>query len=597
MASTGATTDDSSTSSGGLSGALGGMARLADPQLLMSLGMGLMAGARYGSNAGMGLLQGLSTYQDLKTSQLQNQLQRQQIQAGDIANQRQRMMLGAAQQALQGDQGASPPAASPTAPPAGGLSGALSSGAQAPFLPGISPMPASGASVPDFLSGVSAPPTAPGASAPAQQGLPSGLTPPSMSQIYGTTYPGSASPNYMRAMAMFSQDPAAALLKFRDDQLKGAQQQYAPTIARLDQLIKSDAPAKYLNGTGFEDVKAAWPQLASTLGLDPDKDYNDQNVRLALSHVRNQMASSLQEPTSEPAMPLRTIRLPDGRMAQIEPGTGKITPIASEDLQSVLGPNGRPTLVPRSQAAGMTPFNQVTYGNAQMQDPKVGALDAALTTAGVNLPGTHNSSQYASRLMNLINNNPGLSPQDLANQIRTGQLDYSGTKRTVSQISTMAGVTDIANRQIEKNFNSLEPLVSKYGVPTLNNWINSLERNLTPGGSKDATEAQGYLLALAGEYAKIRSGGTGAAAPAEGEQKEALAYIQSVLTQGGFEGARAAIVTEARNKRDSIREGLQMATAPGASVGGSSSSSTATGIKLDKGQSHTVGGFTVTRTD
>jgi hypothetical protein len=148
-----------------------------------------------------------------------------------------------------------------------------------------------------------------------------------------------------------------------------------------------------------------------------------------------------------------------------------------------------------------------------------------------------------------------------------GQLDFNGAKRSTAQIATLAAATDIQSNQIVKNFDSLAPLVQKNGIPVVNGWINSLQRNLTPSGDKDATAAQGYLLALAGEYAKLRSGSTGAAAPAEGEMRTSLDYIKNALTQGGFDGARTAIVQEAQNKRASVREGLQSASAVGTSVG------------------------------
>ena len=57
--------------------------KMADPQLLISVGAGLMSGARYGSNAGEGLMQGLQVlHHAQKTSDLQNQIQRQQVQEG-----------------------------------------------------------------------------------------------------------------------------------------------------------------------------------------------------------------------------------------------------------------------------------------------------------------------------------------------------------------------------------------------------------------------------------------------------------------------------------------------------------------------------------
>ncbi len=352
MGNTGNTSATPTTSgnSGGILSTLGGLMKMADPQFLMSVGAGLMAGARYGSNAGEGLLQGLQLYHQTKTNDLQNRLQRQQIQEGQLGLQQRQMMLGAAQQAFNGGQGQTQPPV-----PAGALPGAQ--GAQAsgssPFLPGVSQMPAAG--------GQPAPqPQA------APQGLPASLQAPSMSQIYGTTFPGGASPNYTRGMALLSQDPAAALLKARDDQLKLAQENYAPGIAKLDTLIKSDTPSKYMKAD--PDLRQAWPQLATTLGMDPDKDYNDQNVRTALTYARNQMAASLSEPTEAPTNALRTVQLPDGRTAQIDPVTGKQTVQEASPLEKVIGPNGQPILVPNAKAAGMTPFNQSIFGASNMDD-------------------------------------------------------------------------------------------------------------------------------------------------------------------------------------------------------------------------------------
>ena len=116
------------------------------------------------------------------------------------------------------------------------------------------------------------------------------------------------------------------------------------------------------------DLKAAWPQLASTLGMDPKADYNDQNVRLALTHVRNQMAASLSEPTEAPTNALRTSQLPDGRTVQTDPLTGKQTVQEASPLEKAIGPNGQPILVPNAKAAGMTPFNQSIFGASSMDD-------------------------------------------------------------------------------------------------------------------------------------------------------------------------------------------------------------------------------------
>jgi hypothetical protein len=561
MASTSATTDSSASDSsgaaptasggGGILSTLGGLMRMADPQLLISVGAGLLSGARYGSNAGEGLMQGLQMYHAQKTSALPNQLQPQQIQEGQLGLQQRKMMLGAAQQAFQGDQGQ---------PPAAGLMGGQPAqppqSPQQPFLPGISPMPGD-----QPAQQPQAPP----------QGLPASLQPPSMAQIYGTTYPGGASPNYTRGMALLSQDPAAALLKARDDQLKLAQQQYAPTIAKLDTLIKSDTPSKYMKAD--PDLKAAWPQLAQTLGMDPDADYNDQNVRLALTHVRNQISSSLSEATEAPAAQWRTKNGPLGSVVQTNPVTGEQKEVVKPQPLSDVLVNGQPTKLRASAAEGQQPFNQVTYGSAQMAGAP-GALLAAMASKGVSLPaGLRSQQQQVATLNGLMAANPGKSPDEIADMVRTGQLDFNGAKRSTGQLSGVLAAANAQSAKLEKDFAQIEPLVN--ALPNAPNTINralvGLKNNLSFGGDKDSAQLVLYLREAATEYAKLSSGSTGAAAPAEGNIKDAVEIFHNAFTQGGYQGLKTAMIQSAQNKRDAYSEGLRTAAAPHFATGGPTS--------------------------
>lgn len=551
-----------------------------DPQT--SLGLALLANSNtpgnFGSIFGRSALQAQQDYQNAMMGQLQRQQMQQQLQTGSLGLQQRQMMLNAAQEAL-GGQGA-PPANTPASPGAA----PADAGQPAPFYSGISPMPAGGAPA-------SAAPSAP-------QGLPSGLVPPSMSQIYGTTYPGSASPNYMRAMAMFSQDPAAALLKVREDQLKGAQQQYAPTIARLDQLIKSDSPSKYMQGTGYEDVKAAWPQMAATMGFDPQKDMNDQNVRLALSSVRNQLASSLQEPTTEPPMPLRTIKLPDGRTAQVEPGTGKITPVASEELQQVVGPNGQPTLVPRSQAAGMTPFNSSIFGAANMSDQALQfAADTYRTTGKLPASMGRNPAMQARVLEKVASD--ASAAGDTAGAIAARSASLKANGQALDQNTKLETATTSYYNTLDKNLTKLQELQGKVdssGVPLVNKVYRAYQQNVS--GSPDVAAYVTYLNSAAAEFAKIQSGSLGNAPVSDSARKHADEIINKYMSAGQINAVVDAMRGEGNNRLSSIRQEGQSirqslsAVAPGANkpqigVGGAA--------PLDVGQSQSTGGFTITR--
>lgn len=592
MSGTTSPTDTSATpaTSGGGSGVLGllgGLLKSADPTFLMSIGAGLMSGARYGSNAGEGLLQGLNMYQQQKQGALQQKLMQQQLQTGDIGLQQRQMMLKAAQQALQGDQqpSPSPMGVQPPAAPA-----------QAPFLPGISQMPPAAGAV------SSNPPTAP-------QG--GGLTPPSMGQIYGTTYPGGAPPAYTRAMAMFSQDPAAALSKAREDQLKLAQQNYAPTIAKLDDLIKSDTPSKYMKADST--LMGAWPQLAQTLGMDPDKDYNDQNVRLALTHVRNQMASSLSEPTAAVEAPLQTTTDNEGRTVQIDPRTGKRTVEAPSPLEKVIGANGQPTLVPAGKAAGMTPFNPSIFGAANMDDQTKELAYQFAKTNGGKLPPWMNSRGDAAKgaMANYIAQRASQEGLTGASMVAQGQATQAAGNVLKDFTSGPTNKKLVAINTGVEHLDALNPLIDAMKSGNLTA-INKARQFFEKQAGRPAPTNYSTLANMAvGEVSQAVMAGGGT-----GPERDALAApFSSANGPDVLRGAVQTAITALAGKTDALRTSWDSGTsgtqgaferflgpATKRALGlpesaGSTSSSGSTGIKLDKGQSHSVGGFTVTRVD
>lgn len=506
---------DDGSQSGGLLGI--------DPNLLVNLGMGLLAGSRFGSNAGEGLLQGMQSYQQQRAGNQNYQINAYNLQRQKAMNQ---MLQGLMQQQPDASQ---QPAATPAQPPAtaGGT----------------------GAAPPQ-----QAPPPSPTSSL---------LTPPNMSGMSV----GGMNP---RAAQMYSilngKDPLQAASEVRTQQQAMAQLQVAPALAKLDTVIKSDKPSQYV--AADPELADAWRSLAGHAGYDPVKDMNDQNIRTVLTMGRNQLSAAVGKDSIAPNVPLKTVPLNDGsgRMAQVDPTTGKITILEPSALEKVQGKDGQPTLVPTAKAGGMTPYNQFDMPAAAMGTP-AGKMVANMQSIGATFPGARTPAAQIAMARNFLAANPNMAPEDAANAVRTGAFDANGAKRSTGQLAQMSAATDVSSKQIEKNFDSLAPLVQKNGIPKVNGWINSLEANLKPGGDAQATEAQGYLLAIAGEYAKIRGGGTGAAAPAEGEQKEALKYMSNILTQGGFDGARSAITTEAQNKRDSIREAMQSAASVGHNVG------------------------------
>ena len=428
-----------------------------------------------------------------------------------------------------------------------------------------------------------------------------------MAQIYGTTYPGGASPNYTRGMALLSQDPAAALLKARDDQLKLAQQQYAPTIAKLDTLIKSDTPSKYMKAD--PDLTAAWPTLATTLGMDPDKDYNDQNVRLALTHVRNQISSSLSEASEAP--PNRMVDSTDneGRTVQTDPVTGKRTVESPGPLEKVIGPNGQPILVPAGKAAGMTPFNQSIFGAGNISDQSKEMAYQYYLQHQALPPGFSRSPAMNADMMNYISQRAqqegNTQTSILANKqllqarqgaeksFAPGGKDYTTTQSINTAISHLAVMDDLG-KALGNNANS----------QTLNRVKNAVSAEFG-GTAPTSVAAAAQIVGSEVTKAIVANGGSSA------ERDEAARQFSTAKTYPQFKTAidtyTQLLGGQLETKRNSYQQSLGRddfdtkfltprtraalgipEPAAGGKVGG-------TGVTLTPGQSHSVGGFTVTR--
>lgn len=141
-------------------------------------------------------------------------------------------------------------------------------------------------------------------------------------------------------------------------QLEAAQRAVAPKLAQFDNVVKSDAPTRDVRANA--QLMQTWTQIAPQFGIDPVKGFTDSGVRTVFGMAGNQIRAGAGMPSVAPPLPLKTVQLPDGRTAQIDPLTGKESIESASSLEKVLGPNGKPTLVPTGKAAGMTPYNQLS---------------------------------------------------------------------------------------------------------------------------------------------------------------------------------------------------------------------------------------------
>lgn len=510
---------------------------------LFNLGLGLMAGGTGLNNPGQSIQQAMGAYQQRMANQ-----QKMALQKLNLAPMLARLnalhidprSLGIDLSSL-GISSASMPRQGLISSPSPSAGLLQQTGAPAPASPGVTTSP--------LVSQQAT--TAPSPSL-------SWLRPFSEQDIESAPVNG-LDPGYLRTNAMFSQDPTAQLAALRAQQLASLKTREAPILSRLDTLTKSDDPVKYMQAD--PNLAAAWPVLAHQLGIDPVSGLNAQNVRTAFTFERNALGAPLGEAAIAPNVPLQTKTDQYGRTVQVNGLTGQETVLPSPQLEKVVTADHPEGIdLPVSQAIGKQPYNQWAVTNAQMGG-EVGALDAALTQAGVTIPGGGRGGQlYALKLKNLIAANPGVPPGQIAQMVKTGQLDFNGQKRSTGQLSQVLASTTAFSQQLEKNLDSLgtvEKAVDKTGVPILNKAFAAFQRNVS--GGKDIAKYTAYFNAVTSEYAKIISGGTGVAAPNEQDMNEARRVITQAYTQGGLSGLKEALMTEANNKRASYQEGMDAA--------------------------------------
>jgi hypothetical protein len=346
------------TSGGGLTGLLGKI----DPQLLASLGMGVMSSGKYGGNLGDGLMLGVQSYYHGKLAQ-------QQLATGQYSLERQRLLTGAALREMGVDQGA--PGAQ--APQPGGLLNVPGAPPAAPPMAAPQGAPGGQSPLPQLTPTLNQPPPAAAPGAP--QGGPSWLTPPTPADIYGRQVAGLPSPGFIRGTALLQgTNPLPELTSLREQQLKSAQQEYAPHLAKIDSLVKSDHPAQYVQAD--QELKEAWPILAQRLGMDPQKGLTDQNVRTAFTFGGNAIRGGLSQPIEAPNVPLITKPRGVGGALQIDPVSGKETAVPELETAQFVGPDGKVQMMTKAagMAKGYTPYNPATFINNEASDAQAKAI-------------------------------------------------------------------------------------------------------------------------------------------------------------------------------------------------------------------------------
>lgn len=376
----------------------------------------------------------------------------------------------------------------------------------------------------------------------------------------------------MKQQADYQQKERDLQLQQQDVQLKQAQrterEQASQTAQRLSTGITSASdPAAYWNLVqNSPEVTSA----LSTLGIQaPYIGPLSQPGNFDAFKQQLATAGTIGAPAQQP------IKLSAGDVL-LQPGTYQ--PIASAAPKSTVEyKDAGDKLIPVNSVSGQVVPGLPPIPKSLTPDqergqfaPAENALLAALADRGVSLPaGLRSKEQQKATISGLLARHPEMTPDQIADGVRTGQLDFNGAKRSTGQLATLSAAADVQSTKIEKDLASLGPIIDRLpgGPARIAAEMTNLQKNWSWKGDKDTTQAVGYIKELSGEYAKLVSGSAGMAAPPEGEMKAALSLMQSALTKNGYEGMREFLTTTSQNRRDSVKEGLQRASALGAGVG------------------------------
>jgi hypothetical protein len=370
-------------------------------------------------------------------------------------------------------------------------------------------------------------------------------------------------------------------------QLQSYQQRIMPKLFQLDTLMKSDQPLKYVGADPA--LSAAVQQQAQRMGMTQ---LNDANARTVLASMRNQIAARASLPEEAPAVQMQTQNGPLGSLYQRDPLSGKLNQVRGEEglHQIIDAQTGQPKLVTTSEAVGKQPFNTSIFGAANMSDQALQfAADTYRTTGKMPAAMGRNPAMQAKILEKVASD--AAASGDTAGSIAARQAGLKANGQALDLTTKKEAVIKPATEKLDMDLNNLLAAAKKVdstGSPILNRAVRAWQQGVR--GDGDVAQMVTWLNAVEGEYAKINSGGTGAAAPSVAVRKEAHDVINKYFSEGTMESVAQAMRQDGQNALLALQgEKQRLQDALGQNAPGGTKPLTAAG------QSTTIGAFTVTR--
>lgn len=222
---------------------------------------------------------------------------------------------------------------------------------------------------------------------------------------------------------------------------------------------------------------------------------------------------------------------------------------------AIVGDDGKPIYVPRSQAVGRRPGS-----NAEL--PPLASKD--LTSAGAQvasgMPVTQVVAGYgrniadrresvrAEAIAQIKAQNPGMTDAQAGQELANRTIDFAAGKRSVTQLNTMLGATRQAVDQLDFNVKKVTEQMDKLPSSDLSPVINAIARGEQKWTGNPAYSALFYYMHAAGmESARILQGGQASVAQLhQGAADEAKKWADANFTtpKAWKEGVAPAMLAE-----------------------------------------------------
>jgi hypothetical protein len=364
-------------------------------------------------------------------------------------------------------------------------------------------------------------------------------------------------PTTLAALAILrGDDPLKTAQGVQEYQLKQRQLQ-AQGPLNLAETVASSPQADVIIKNN-PSLQQQWIKAAPQLGLDPFKDLNPQNARMVATMLYNQVAGAAGMPAKPMPVQEEQIKGPNGQRLSRNSLTGEIKQeVPEESLHQVIGANGQPQLLPASQAAGKTPFNQSIFGAASLSDQALQLAADTYRTTGKMPAQFGRSPAMQARVLDKVASDAAAAG-DTAGSIAARAAGLKANGQALDQVTKLESATTSYYNTLDKNLDALKELGTKVdstGSPL----INKVYRAWQQGVSGDPATAQyvTMLKSVETEFAKIQSGSLGNAPLSDASRKESRDIINKYMSQGQIDAVAQTMRQEGGNRLAAIRDQKQ----------------------------------------